>query len=69
MHNYMHEGKERRTELKFSCSIFSSLRRVNGTLGVYSTTEYLRAFVFKFFASFCAGYLEATVLFYAQGPF
>ena len=27
------EGKRRRTKLKFSCSIFSTLRRRNGTLG------------------------------------
>ena len=33
------ERKKDRTKLKFSCAIFSTKRRINGTLGVYFTLE------------------------------
>ena len=36
-----HRNKRRRTELKFSRSIFSTERRINGMLGVYFTIEYM----------------------------
>ena len=43
----MYEGREerereRRTKLKFLHAIFSTVRRINGTLEVYFTLEYLR---------------------------
>ena len=31
----MHEGEEERAKLKFSLSVFLSVIRINGTLGLY----------------------------------
>ena len=65
----MNEKKERETKLKFSHSIFSTVRRINGTLGVHFTLEYVRVFIYKSFALLCSGYLGAAPIPYPQGTF
>ena len=71
----MHEGEERRknkkerkkrTESKFSCSIFSTVRRMNGTLGVYFAFEHLRCFICKSFISLCLFILEQHAYMYPK---
>ena len=57
----MHEGKEERTKLKFSRSIFSTVRRINGTLGVYFTLEKLRVFNKTFASLYCVCVGDAPV--------
>ena len=49
-----------RTKLKFSCSISSPVRRINGTIVVYFTLEYLKVFIYSSFASLCCVYVRAA---------
>ena len=59
--------KERRTKSKkFLHLIFSSVRRINGTPGVYFTVEYLRAFIYKSFVLLYCCYLGAAAITYVQ---
>ena len=41
---------------------FSTVRRINGTLGVYFTLESLRVFIYKSFASLSCVYLGAALI-------
>ena len=53
--------KERKkNKFKISCSLFLTVRRINETLGVYFTLQYLRIFIYKSFASFWCVYVEAA---------
>ena len=52
--------------MKFSCLIFLTVRRVNGTLGIYFTIEFIRAFVYKSYASLGCDYLGAAPIPYVQ---
>ena len=62
----VHERKEKTTGLKFLGLISLTLRRVNGTQGVYFTLEKLRVLLYKQFASLWCGYLGAAPVFYVQ---
>ena len=60
---YMMKKKEeggRRTKSKYSSLIFSTVKRINGTLGVYLTLEYLRVLIYKRFVSLCCVFLKAA---------
>ena len=52
--------KETRTKSKFSRSNGSSVRRINETLGVCFTLEFLRFFIYMSFTSLCSVYLGAA---------
>ena len=64
----MHEEKERKKKNKTEIFAFNFLtvRRTNGTIGVYFTLEYVRADVYKTFASLCCGYLGAALIPYVH---
>ena len=55
------EREKERTKSKFSCSIFLTVRWINGTVVVYFTLEYAQSFV-----SFCFVYLGAARIPYVQ---
>ena len=52
-----------RTKSNFSPSFFSTVRRMNGTLGAYFTLEYVSVFVSL---RFVCGYLGAALILYVQ---
>ena len=61
----MHEGKERkkerrRTKLKLSRSIFSTVIRISGNVGVYFTIRVAKGLIYSRFASLCCVYLGAA---------
>ena len=67
LYNYwvLHNKKER-TKSKFSCLIFSTLRKVSKALRVAFTIEWVIISVCKQFASFYCGYHEAAPEPYVQ---
>ena len=58
----MCEGKEEEEEVEeqnrnFHVRFFSTVKRINGTLGVYFTFEKLKVFIYKSFVSLRCVYL------------
>ena len=55
---YLKEKKERRTKLKFSHSILSTVRRINEILGVFYI-RIAKSFIYETFALLCCVHLGA----------
>ena len=51
------EKEKRKNKIQIFITIFSNVKRINGTLGVRYTLQQLRVFIYKIFASLCCGYL------------
>ena len=56
----MEKDERLRTKSKFTRSILSMVRRVNGTLGIYFYLRIPKGFIYKGFASLCCNYLGAA---------
>ena len=67
----MCKGKEEeeRTKLKFSCSIFLTVKEINGTLGVYFALEHLWVVVYKSFHHSAVDTLEPLLYLVYRTPF